>query len=232
MRYSGYFCQRILCFFFFFFPIFLYGDTEVFFSPKDKLSSKLIEQINSTKKRIYAAVYMITDIRIARALIEAKNTRNIDVQIVTDKVSVESESGKIDFLKENGIEIFVFKPPIKKYKRFEKKMHNKFALFDNRSWTGSFNWTLSADKRNKENVIYTDDIKICKSYEKEFEELKRSCCLKAKCFSKKNCKIKSKDKFLNKKNSVQDKNLKEKIIELFKQIKMKFAKGIKLFRDV
>ena len=30
-------------------------------------------------------------------------------------------------------------------------MHNKFVLLDNQIWTGSYNWTVSAKKRNKEN---------------------------------------------------------------------------------
>jgi mitochondrial cardiolipin hydrolase len=170
-------------FFLFFFTVWLFlspfleSFSEVYFSPEDHIGSRLIKLINSAQKKIYAAVYMITDKTIAQALIKAKN-RGIDVQIITDKISKESIYGKAFFLKSGGICVSVFNPPESTYNSFLNNssiMHNKFALIDGTLWTGSFNWTQSASQRNQENVILTDEKDVCNKYEKQFEKLKKQC---------------------------------------------------------
>lgn len=51
-------------------------------------------------------------------------------------------------------------------------MHNKFCLFDgNLVVTGSYNWTYSAETRNAENVILTDDSSVCQDYNDYFDRL-------------------------------------------------------------
>src|SRR5580692_292425 len=88
-------------------PFFLLqGKTEVFFSPDDRPTKKLISLINDAKKKIHAAVYMITDKTIALPLIAAKN-RGVDVQIITDKVTVDSSYGKGKLLKDQGVPVYV-----------------------------------------------------------------------------------------------------------------------------
>jgi len=51
-------------------------------------------------------------------------------------------------------------------------MHNKFCLFDcSLVITGSYNWTYSAEIRNAENVILTDDGSVCQDYNNYFSRL-------------------------------------------------------------
>ena len=51
-------------------------------------------------------------------------------------------------------------------------MHNKFCLFDGSLViTGSYNWTYSAETRNAENVILTDDSSVCQDYNDYFTKL-------------------------------------------------------------
>lgn len=51
-------------------------------------------------------------------------------------------------------------------------MHNKYCLFDNNLViTGSYNWTYSAETRNAENVILTDDHSVCQNYNDYFTRL-------------------------------------------------------------
>lgn len=51
-------------------------------------------------------------------------------------------------------------------------MHNKFSIFDgNLVITGSYNWTYSAETRNAENVILTDDFSVCQDYNDYFTRL-------------------------------------------------------------
>lgn len=154
-----------------------FGKSEVFFAPDDKPTNELIRKINRAKNKIHAAVYMITDKNIAQALINAKNKHGIDVQIVTDLSNLENPYSKIDMLKSGGIDIFTFHSKPSYNKNHDALMHNKFALLDNNVWTGSFNWTVSANKKNQENVFVTDDQKIYKRYEKHFDVLKKRCVL-------------------------------------------------------
>ena len=188
----------------------LHCESVVYFSPKEGICQQLIKCINSSRQRIYAAIYLLTDKTIAQALIDAKNKRGIDVQIVTDVSSLENRHNKIDWLKENGIEIFIFRPNKKSSGNFGQIMHNKFALFDNKVWTGSFNWTFSADKRNRENIICVDDDHICKRYEREFERLKRRCI---------------KSRRIAGKGRDAGNSLKEKVFQLLKSIRDNFKLG-------
>jgi len=51
-------------------------------------------------------------------------------------------------------------------------MHDKFCLFDNKILiTGSYNWTYSAEKRNSENIIITDDEIVCNAFNEHFSFL-------------------------------------------------------------
>lgn len=158
---------------------YLFCQTEVLFSPTDKPTKRLLELIRASKKRIYAAVYMITDKTIADALIEAKIKRGVDVQIITDKITYESSFGKGKRLLEQGIPLFIYhSQPAKKNAFFPNGpiMHHKFALFDDtKLWTGSFNWTASANRSNQENVVITDDLTVCTRFHNCFEQLKNLC---------------------------------------------------------
>ena len=170
----------------------IYARTEVLFSPVDKPTTHLLELIKSANSSIYAAVYMITDKIIADALIEAKEKRDVDVQIITDKISYESAFGKGKLLESKGIKLFIYNDikealPKKLSKpRYNAKdwqdtklfgkgpiMHHKFALFDAKTlWNGSFNWTVSANRCNQENVIITDEAEVCKKFRTCFDRLK------------------------------------------------------------
>lgn len=153
--------------------------TEILFAPQDKPTLRLLEFINKSKNRIHAAVYMLTDKTIAQALILAKNTRNVDVQLVIDKISYESSFGKGKILEENGIPIFIYesgKTSSSGRTFFNNPiMHHKFALFDNTLWTGSFNWTVAANRYNQENVVITNNKKVLQRFDDCFKQLKTSC---------------------------------------------------------
>ena len=51
-------------------------------------------------------------------------------------------------------------------------MHNKFCLFDSKVLiTGSYNWTYSAETRNAENIIATDEEHVCLAFREQFGKL-------------------------------------------------------------
>ncbi len=156
------------------------SNIKIWFSPNDNVTKNLIKELNNAKSKIYAAVYMITDKKIAQALADAKVKRGVDVQVITDQSCLEYEYGKVDFLKENGVDIFVYKSSLKKKRNHsEQIMHNKFVIIDDELITGSFNWTVQADARNYENVICMVDKLACKKYLDQFEILKKNCVRQA-----------------------------------------------------
>lgn len=153
------------------------GQTTVYFSPDQKPTTQLLELIKTCKRQLYAAIYMFTDQRIAKAVIDAKS-RGVDVQVIVDQISFEGSYGKAEFLKNNNISTWVFFPPVAKKRSFYNSslMHNKFAVIDDKVVTGSFNWTVAADRKNRENmVVITNEPQIVALFTKEFHKIKTEC---------------------------------------------------------
>lgn len=152
----------------------LLGYTAIYFSPEDNIESILLTHIKNAQTKIYAAVFMLTSKKICDALCAAR-ARNIDIQIISDASCAKSPYGKIERLKQAGIDVFIFKKKRSKRPEDAALMHHKFALIDNLVWTGSYNWTRSANVFNRENVVITDDAQAHDRYKAHFELLKREC---------------------------------------------------------
>ncbi len=151
-------------------PTTIYSLTQVLFAPKDSPTTTLLELIGNAKKSIIAAVYMLTDQKIASALVGAAE-RGVSINLVLDRTSTD-QYGKADYLAQSGIAVAIFKSVKVPKWGFGGLMHNKFAVFDAKKlWTGSFNWTQSANKFNCENVIISDDPIVCAVYTAYFQTL-------------------------------------------------------------
>jgi len=51
-------------------------------------------------------------------------------------------------------------------------MHNKFAVIDDQVvLTGSFNWTITAERKNAENLLVITDPDLAQKYTKQFKVL-------------------------------------------------------------
>ncbi len=161
-------CLYLMCFIFV--PMTVQPWSKALFAPDGRPASYLKTMINNARDRVYAAVYWITDRDIASALAEAKNEHDIDVQFVSDESCLEVQGNQIAYLWNNDIDLFLFPSNTSR-----GKMHNKFVLIDNKVWTGSFNWTWSANNINQENIVITDDRSVVRQFEKQFEILKERC---------------------------------------------------------
>ena len=148
---------------------------EALFAPDNHPEKRLLELINKAAIRIYAAVYKIDECAFAQALIAAKQ-RGVDVQVLTDAITMHSADGQATYLDKNLIPVFLFNPktPTDNGKELDDHMHHKFAIIDDTLWMGSFNWTKRA-QINQESVIITNipDIRI--SFEQQFELVKSRC---------------------------------------------------------
>lgn len=147
------------------------------FSPCDKIKEIILACINNERKRINIAVFWLTDIDIARALIAAKK-RGIVIEVITDPSCLEYQYNKIDMIVESGITVYVYKKK-RATGTSSDKMHEKFALFEYNLYgkkiliEGSYNYTQSANKLNCEHVVVHDNRDITNQFVREFERLKK-----------------------------------------------------------
>lgn len=142
---------------------FCFNNIEVYFCPEDFCSSRLINEINLAEKSIFVAIYSFTHHDIANALIEAKK-RGLDVKVVFDFLQSHSEHSVQEILLDNMIGVSV--------RKNNGIMHNKFLIIDEKKvFTGSFNYSLNADTKNDENLVFIVDEKIAKLFLLKFEKL-------------------------------------------------------------
>jgi phosphatidylserine/phosphatidylglycerophosphate/cardiolipin synthase-like enzyme len=141
------------------------------FSPSGKCSSHILKEIGRAEKEILVAVYAFTNDEIAWALVKASQ-RGVKVQVVVDQeFDATNETSKRSFLEQQRV-------PIRRIAGLDKGktpglMHQKFAVIDRRVvLTGSYNWTLSAENYNDENLLLFHDAgPLAEEYRKEFFRL-------------------------------------------------------------
>jgi phosphatidylserine/phosphatidylglycerophosphate/cardiolipin synthase-like enzyme len=148
----------------------------VYFSPEDQLDKRLIEQIEQETKSIHICIYTFTHKHIASALVEAKK-RGVEVEVIIDRFSVKFKSS-LEKLVEAGIPVFVWDPQRHKKKAAHRPlMHNKFCVFTDKVWTGSFNFTYEASNSHQENALVLQDAAIASAYKGQFHTIKHRCCI-------------------------------------------------------
>lgn len=144
------------------------------FSPQGKCSAHIIREIDKTQKELLIAVYAFTNDELARAVVQAKK-RGVSVQIILDReFDAANERSQSRFLEEQKIllkRISGMKPTAPE--REPGLMHQKFAVMDRKIiFTGSYNWTRSADKTNDENLLWFRDAgPLAEEYRKVFLQL-------------------------------------------------------------
>lgn len=144
------------------------------FSPQGRCSAYIIREIEKAQKELLIAVYAFTNDEIGRVVAQAKK-RGVSVQIVLDRefdAGNEKSLGK--FLEGQKI-------PVKRVSGMrpttpEKEpglMHQKFSVIDRKIvFTGSYNWTHSADNWNDENLLWFRDAgPLAEEYRKVFFQL-------------------------------------------------------------
>lgn len=126
-----------------------------FFSPKDDIRSIIISHIDAEDEEILSAIFRLTDKDISSALLRA-HQRGVKVRIIVDRDGISSIYSKVLTLFNHGVEFYI-NPPIRELEDEASSglMHHKVILFkkQNTVITGSFNYTKSAQSKNKENII-------------------------------------------------------------------------------
>ena len=140
--------------------------SKVFFSPGERCLKAITGLLGHARRSVDICVFTITDNRITDAIIRAHD-RQVKVRIISDNDKAHDAGSDIFRLKGEGIPLRTDRTP--------DHMHHKFALIDgNTALTGSYNWTRSAADDNFENILVTDEPKVVKPYQREFDRLWRT----------------------------------------------------------
>ena len=136
------------------------GEIKVFFSPNGGCKQAVISEIRKATQTIDIAMYYLSSSQIAQALVKAQDN-NVRVRVVLDQGQEIEHASKSTFLVKHGFQV--------RYHLGFGLMHNKFTIIDGRSLiTGSFNWTLTAEEKNEENLLIISDNDVIKEYERRF----------------------------------------------------------------
>ena len=126
------------------------------FTPQQQCLPLILSEIRNAQKEILVQAYSFTSMPIAQALISAKK-KGINVRVIADKSQETAKGTTIPSLVSAGIDV-----------RIDSKVaiaHNKVLIIDRAAVvSGSYNWTVSAEKRNAENIFIVRDEKIAASY--------------------------------------------------------------------
>jgi phosphatidylserine/phosphatidylglycerophosphate/cardiolipin synthase-like enzyme len=149
------------------FPERAIADTEalkICFTPNQPCLPMVIEAINNAQSSILLLGYSFTSKPITQALIQAK-IRGVKVRMVLDHSQQFQKYSKepIGNLLKEQIEV--------RFDHSVKIAHNKVLVIDNsQTLTGSYNWTLSAEFKNAENLVFINSPAVAKQYTEYFEE--------------------------------------------------------------
>ena len=116
----------------------------------------VVQQINAAKTSVYVQAYSFTSKPIENALVAAFK-RNVHVEVILDRSNVGSKYSGLLLLQPAGVPTFI--------DTMHAIAHNKVMIIDESTvLTGSFNFTVSAQKHNAENLIVIDDPTVAASY--------------------------------------------------------------------
>ena len=133
---------------------------EVYFSPKDKTTGRIVQILNNAKHYIFMPVFLITNSKIAKSMIDAKH-RGVDVRVILDANGVYTRNSKHSELRNNGI--------LLKTENYAGKLHSKMIVVDDEYLiTGSMNFSNSGENKNDENLLIIKDNRIAKLHKDFF----------------------------------------------------------------
>lgn len=136
------------------------SEIEIYFSPKDKPTNRILELIKNAKTYIYIPTFLITHNEIATELINAHN-RGVDVRIIIDANSVTTRNTKHSQLRKSGIML--------KTENYAGKLHAKTMIIDDTYFvSGSMNFSNSGANKNDENLVIIKDKDIAKLHKNFF----------------------------------------------------------------
>ncbi len=135
---------------------------ENYFAPTDQVMAKLVQYVQGAKKSIHFMIFTYTDQDLANAMI-AQAGSGLDVQGVIENRGASQGA---------FVPIYCAKLPVK-LDGNPYTMHHKVIIIDNSFViTGSFNFTVSADTVNDDNLLVIHSPAVAAAYESEYQKIK------------------------------------------------------------
>lgn len=145
------------------------GSVELAFTPGDAIDDRLIALVDAAQREVLVQAFSFTQRRFARALIGA-HRRGVAVTVLVDRTqALETPQSAIGELAAAGVPVWL--------DGSHAAAHNKVLIVDAAlpraaTVTGSYNFTVAAQKRNAENVaIFRDNPGVAQAYRDNFLRL-------------------------------------------------------------
>jgi len=136
---------------------------KAFFSPGMDCLNAIQEGIENAKGEVLICVFTISDNRILQTLLEA-HQKGAKIRILTDNDKMNDKGSDVRALVRAGLDL--------KVDDSHHHMHHKFMVVDGISiYTGSYNWTRSAERYNAENLVVIEDPELASSFALQFESI-------------------------------------------------------------
>lgn len=136
---------------------------EVYFAPEDGATEAILNMLSQARSHVRFLAYHFTSEPLADALINLAR-QGVRVEGVIESRTAQDPYSQFDRLHSNGVEVLPDGNPY--------IMHHKvFVVDDQTVVTGSFNFTLSAEEQNDENVLILHDAEVAAAYAEEFDRV-------------------------------------------------------------
>ncbi len=140
------------------------NNIDFYYTPYKKTLDDLIYKINNAKNKVFVEVYMLTETRIQKALVNAKN-RWLDVKVILEKNPYKSpwlNKKAFNFLKSRWVDVVYSNP-----NNFSLN-HSKMIIIDNDVFLSTWNFTYSTFTKNREFMLFINNKDIYSSLNKIF----------------------------------------------------------------
>ena len=145
------------------------GTVELAFTPGDAIDDRLVALVDTAQREVLVQAFSFTQRRLARALIVA-HRRGVAVAVLADRMqALETPQSAVGELAAAGVPVWL--------DGRHAAAHNKVLIVDAAlpratTVTGSYNFTVAAQKRNAENVaIFRDNPGVAQAYRDNFLRL-------------------------------------------------------------
>jgi phosphatidylserine/phosphatidylglycerophosphate/cardiolipin synthase-like enzyme len=146
------------------------GNVEIAFTPGDAIDNLIIAAIDRAHSEVLVHAYTFTHRRIAQALVSAKR-RGVAVSVLADREQARAvPQNVLPQLVAGGVEVWLDG-------NFQAA-HNKVIVIDAESphattITGSYNFTIAAQRSNAENVVVLrDQPAVARAYSENWQRLR------------------------------------------------------------
>jgi cardiolipin hydrolase len=140
---------------------------QTLFTSQGPLADTIERLILEARVSVDAALYRITNPRLARALGQVRD-RGLRVRLLVDRNKYQETAVTRQLLAENSLPF----QAIYGRKKKGSKLHHKFAVLDRHIvLTGSYNWTVESEEQNFDHMLILRDPDLVLAYQQEFERL-------------------------------------------------------------